>query len=267
MDPYARALLDSEPLRGPLVGAAIQALRLPAGSQGLDAGCGIGLQSLCLVRAVGPDGRVTGLDASETLLGYARENLAQSGLSERITLRQGDWNALPFEEAAFDWAWSADGMAYRPDQPGREVRELTRVVKPGGKVALLVWSSQVFLPGYPVLEAHLNASAAGIAPFKAGVPPENHFLRLLSWLRAAGLQCPSVETFAGSAAAPLAPELRAALAALLEMRWAGAEAELSPADRELYLRLCRPDSPEYILNLPDYYAFFTCSLFWGTAAG
>jgi demethylmenaquinone methyltransferase/2-methoxy-6-polyprenyl-1,4-benzoquinol methylase len=60
--------------------------------------------------------------------------------------------------------------------------------------------------------------------------------------------------------------MREALAALLEMRWPGAEGELSESDRAEYLRLSSPDSKDYILDLPDYYAFFTYSLFKGQVA-
>jgi demethylmenaquinone methyltransferase/2-methoxy-6-polyprenyl-1,4-benzoquinol methylase len=47
------------------------------------------------------------------------------------------------------------------------------------------------------------------------------------------------------------------------MRWPGAESELSPEDRAAYERLCLPDSPEFILDHPDYYAFFTYTMFSG----
>ncbi|MBE9551710.1 MAG: methyltransferase type 11, partial [Proteobacteria bacterium] len=54
----------SDFLRGPVIGSAIQALELPHGSSGLDAGCGIGSHALLLANAVGPAGHVTGLDLS-----------------------------------------------------------------------------------------------------------------------------------------------------------------------------------------------------------
>lgn len=45
------------------------------------------------------------------------------------------------------------------------------------------------------------------------------------------------------------------------MRWPGAEKELSREDRRLYQRITDPSSPEFILDQPDYYAFYTYSLF------
>ncbi|MEJ2303365.1 MAG: hypothetical protein P8Y14_17710 [Anaerolineales bacterium] len=84
---------------------------------------------------------------------------------------------------AFDWAWSVDCVGYAPIEPLPLVKELARVVKPGGRVAILAWSSEKLLPGYPVLEAHLNATSSGIAPFVRGKKPELHFTRALGWLR------------------------------------------------------------------------------------
>jgi demethylmenaquinone methyltransferase/2-methoxy-6-polyprenyl-1,4-benzoquinol methylase len=257
----------SNPLREPAVATVIKALCLPTGSRGLDVGCGLGLQAALLAEAVGPGGHITGLDASAALLDVAERFVAQSGLSERVSFRQGDWNALPFGDATFDWVWSADSLGYVVRDPVPEIQELARVVKPGGVLAILAWSSQMLLPGYPALEARLNATRAGIAPFSAETRPELHFTRALGWLREAGLTDARAETFVRSVQAPLANDIRDALTALFEMRWSGAEQELSKDDGALVRRLCQPDSPEFILNRPDYYAFFTYSLFRGTIVG
>ena len=188
-DTYIRRLAESNPLREPTLRLAIQALRLPSGSRGLDVGCGIGLQALPLAEAVGSAGHVTGLDQSPEFLLYADEIVKKSGLAQRISFRQGDMSQLPFDDDAFDWVWSADCVGY----PVGEVLPLL-VVRPGGSVAILAWSSQQLLPGYPLLEARLNGTCSGFAPFVKGK---------------------------------------------------------------------RPESPDFILNLPDYYAFFTYSMFRG----
>jgi demethylmenaquinone methyltransferase/2-methoxy-6-polyprenyl-1,4-benzoquinol methylase len=106
-----------------------------------------------------------------------------------------------------------------------------------------------------------------LAPFAAGREPESHFLRALGWFRAAGLEDCSAHTFAGDAQAPLVPELRGALAALFEMRWPGEESELVTEDRSLFRRLCLPGSPDFVLDHPDYYAFFTYTMFHGRVPG
>jgi demethylmenaquinone methyltransferase/2-methoxy-6-polyprenyl-1,4-benzoquinol methylase len=261
---YRQKLESTNPLTEPIVRSAIQALELPPGSRGLDAGCGIGLQALLLAEAVAPTGHVTGLDISPALLRHARGIVNKAGLAERVSFRQGDVRRLPFDDGTFDWAWSSDCVGYSASlAPLPALKELVRVVKPGGSVAILAWSSENLLPGYPLLEARLKATSAGIAPFGLRQRPESHFLRALGWLRDAGLQDPAARTFVGDARAPLADDLRRALMALFEMRWPGAESELSREDGAAYQRLCLPDSPDYILNHPDYYAFFTCSMFCG----
>ena len=193
--------------------------------------------------------------------------MARAGLAGRISFELGDARQLPFRDGAFDWAWSVDCVGYAPIEPLRMVSELARVVRPGGTVAILAWSSQMLLPGYPVLEARLNATAAGIGPFRVGDRPETHFTRALGLLRQAGLVDLRVETLAAGVHAPLSGRQRRAWTALLEMRWAGAEAELSPEDAAEVRRLCLPGSPDYIVDHPDYYGFFTYSMFMGRWPG
>jgi len=263
---YLRLLAQSYPLREPALRLAVEALDPPPRSRGLDAGCGIGLPALLLGQAVGPGGHVTGLDLCSDFLACARQIVEKAGLSERIALQEGDVRELPFDDDSFDWAWSVDCVGYAPLEPLPLVKELARVVKPGGSVAVLAWSSQVLLPGYPLLEAHLNATSSGIAPFTKGGRPESHFSRALGWFHGAGLEELTVHTFVGGAHAPLTDELRCALTALFEMRWPGAESELTPEDRAEYQRLCLPESPNFVVDHPDYYAFFTYSMFRGRVA-
>jgi demethylmenaquinone methyltransferase/2-methoxy-6-polyprenyl-1,4-benzoquinol methylase len=215
---------------------------------------------------VGPAGHVTGLDLSPEFLAYAEEMVEKAEMSERFSFREGDVKELPFDDDSFDWAWSVDCVGYAPMEPLPLVRELTRVVKPGGSVAILAWSSEKLLPGYPLLEARLNATSSGIAPFVVGKKSGSHFLRALGWFREAGLEEPTARTFAGDAHSPLSDDVRDALTELFAMRWPGAETELAGEDRAEYRRLCLPDSPEFIVNHPDYYAFFTYSMFGGRVA-
>ena len=64
--------------------------------------------------------------------------------------------------------------------------------------------------------------------------------------------------------APLSDDVRAELLSLFRMRWSGMQSELAQDDWTEFQRLCQPESPDFILNLPDYFAFFTYSLFSGT---
>lgn len=266
MDDYAKKLFESYPVLKSVTRSAIRALGLPAGSRGLDVGCGVGQYTLLLAGEVGPSGHVTGLDLSPAFLVHARRLAEERDMSERVSFREGDVNKLPFDDDTFDWVWSKDMVGYHPSDPLPSMKELKRVVKPGGIVAILAWSYQQLLPGYPRLEARLNATSAGIAPFTKSARPGRHFFRALGWFSDLGLRESAAKTFVGDVHAPLSDESRAFLISLFDMRWGGARSEMSQDDWELYQRLIQPDSADFILDLPDYYAFFTYSLFHGKIA-
>ncbi len=264
---YLKRLIESDPLQEPVTYSAIRALELPPGSRGLDVGCGYGAQVLLLAEAVGLAGHVTGVDISQEFLDYGRELAKKSGVAERVTLVEGDMNKLPFDDNTFDWAWSACCVGYFPGDPIPALKEMVRVVKPGGSVIILVWSSETLLPGYPLLEARLRATSAGIAPFVRGMRPEGHFLRMLGRFQEIGLEEREARTFVGDVQAPISDDLRKALIGFFQMRWPGVEAEISGEDWELLQHLIRPESPDFILDKPDYYAFFTYSMFRGKVPG
>jgi len=260
---YQKALVECDPLRKPTLRAVIRALELPAGSKGLDAGCGVGLQCLLLAEAVGRGGHVTGLDLSPELLACAEQVAQSSGLSGRISFQQGDVTRLPFDDRSFDWVWSADCVGYPAWDLPLVLAELLRVTRPGGCIAIAAFSSQQLLPGHFMLEARLNATCSSYAPVLQGKPPEWHFLRALSHFRQAGLEEVQARTFVGEVQAPLSDDIRRGLVSLFGQLWGQRQPGVAPEDWEQYQRLCRPESPEFILNLPDYYAFFTYTLVRG----
>lgn len=141
-----------------------------------------------------------------------------------------------------------------------------RVVRPGGSIILLAWSSQQVLPGYPLLEARLNATCSSYMPFLQGKSPDLHFMRAANSFQEAGLDQVEARTFIGNIQAPLLVEQRTALASLFEMLWGQKQPECSLEDWKEYQRLCAPGSADFILNLPDYYAFFTYTMFRGMVA-
>lgn len=258
---HARKLELFESLRGPLIREALALLDLPPGSHGLDAGCGIGLHLEPLLKSASPGGRVTGADLSPEMLQQARALIADKGLADSIYLRQADLNNLPFEPESFDWIWSLDCAGYMPGDRAALMTELARVLKPGGRLALAAYSSQHLLPGYPGLEARLNATATGQAPFKPGHAPGDHFLRLPGPLAQAGFIETQADSFLVEIQAPFEAKIREALLELIYMRWGAAREQTSAADWDLFSRLTRPDSPDCILDLPGYYGFFSYTMF------
>jgi ubiquinone/menaquinone biosynthesis C-methylase UbiE len=112
---------------------------LAAGSRVLDVACGNGNATLAAARRFC---NVTGLDYVPALLARAKERAA----AERLTVDfvEGDAEALPFEGASFDVVLSTFGVMFAPDQR-QAARELMRVVRPGGTIALANWTPEGFI--------------------------------------------------------------------------------------------------------------------------
>ena len=136
-DSYLQSLIVTNPLQEPVMRRVVRALNLPPGSRGLDVGCGIGLQAIMLAEAVGAAGHVTGVDLSAEFLDCARSIAEKAGISEQVSFQEGDMNSLPFDDAAFDWVWSANCAGYAPGDSLPLLKELARVVKPSGSVVIL----------------------------------------------------------------------------------------------------------------------------------
>ena len=252
--------------REPLLNIIIKSLHLPAGSKGLDAGCGIGYVTNVLAEQVGENGQVIGLDLSSEFIQYAKTNHQM----DIIHFIEGDVNSLPFDAKSFDWLMSVDTvwpgpkeLGYPAEDPLMIIKEFYRVLKPGGSVFIVFWSSQKLLPGYPILEARLNTTASATAPFIEGMKPLQHILNGRYWLQNAGFTAISAKTFLGDIIAPLTENDRTALHILFEMFWGKSQSEVSTDDWDEFQRLRDPGSADYILNSEYYYGFYTYTVFKG----
>ncbi len=107
-----------------------EAAEISAADRVLDVACGNGNAALAAARRFAD---VTGLDYVPSLLESARARAAADGLM--LELREGDAEALPFPDGAFDAILSTFGVMFAPDQP-RAAHELLRVCKRGGRIAL-----------------------------------------------------------------------------------------------------------------------------------
>jgi len=99
----------------------------------LDVATGTGDLAIALARAY-PGGHVIGLDPSPGMLAIAADKVARRGLS--VELVQGDAQALPQASCSIDAATIAFGIRNVPDRP-KALRELARVVRPGGRIGVL----------------------------------------------------------------------------------------------------------------------------------
>lgn len=119
---------------------------LGPGGRVLDVACGTGDLSLVTADQVAPDGRVIGVDFSEQMLAVGRRRIARSRHAGRIDLRQGDALNLPFADDTFDCA--TIGFALRNVKDiSLCLTEMTRVVRPGGRVVSL----EISKPPNPVV--------------------------------------------------------------------------------------------------------------------
>ncbi|NUV59299.1 class I SAM-dependent methyltransferase [Streptomyces sp. CAI-85] len=116
---------------GPAYAAAVAGLGLRAGDRVLDAGCGTGRALTPLRAAVGPTGVVVGLDLTPAML----EAAVRGGRDRDGRLLLGDVAALPLRSGAFDAVFGAGLVSHLADPTGN-LRELARVVRPGGTLAL-----------------------------------------------------------------------------------------------------------------------------------
>ena len=265
MEDYARKLQLADFLRWPVIGRVIRELRMGAGDKVLDAGCGIGSHLPLLAEQVGGSGRVVGLDISDEFISRAKKRVTECGLEELISLVQGDVNNLPFDDDEFDHAVSVDcvGYPYSSD-PVTLLRSLGRIVRPGGTVAILGWSYQQLLPGYPVLEAKLNTASSLVAPSHSAISPLTHFLRAPGWFQEAGFIDTSSRSYAGDICAPLGHEEKEAVLAFFEMLWKDARPAVSDGEWQLFKNISNPKSRDFILDQPYYYGFFLYVRFSGT---
>ncbi|MGW4753903.1 class I SAM-dependent methyltransferase [Streptomyces chartreusis] len=116
---------------GPAYAAAVAELGLREGARVLDAGCGTGRALPPLRDAVGPSGVVLGADLTPAML----EAAARAGRDADGLLLLADVAALPVRSESLDAVFAAGLIAHLPN-PAENLRELVRVVRPGGTLAL-----------------------------------------------------------------------------------------------------------------------------------
>jgi len=138
----------------PLFGAALDAARVTSGTRLLDAGCGAGLLALLASQR---GAQVAALDAAPGLLAVARQRLPGG------EVREGDLEALPFADSSFDAATAVNSIFYAEDMAAA-MRELARVVRPGGRVVVTAW-------GPPERCEFLTAVMPALAPLMPPPPP------------------------------------------------------------------------------------------------
>src|SRR5262245_46226862 len=122
----------------------IERLSLPPGARVLDVCCGSGASAIPAAQAVGPRGSVLGVDLAANLLALARAKAGAQNL-RNVEFRTGDMLALDIADASFDAVVCVFGIFFVPDMPAA-VRELWRLVRPGGRLAITTWGPRFSEP-------------------------------------------------------------------------------------------------------------------------
>jgi SAM-dependent methyltransferase len=145
----------------PLGRAALRALAPRPGEQVLDVGCGSGQTTLQLAEAVGPGGRVIGIDVSSQLLAAARRRntLAQ------VTFERADAQTHAFDQS-FDAIYSRFGVMFFAD-PVAAFANLRRALKPDGRMAFVCWRAEA---SNPLMTVPMMAAMKHLPPLP---PPQD----------------------------------------------------------------------------------------------
>jgi demethylmenaquinone methyltransferase/2-methoxy-6-polyprenyl-1,4-benzoquinol methylase len=263
-EPFTAVLERMNRFQEPEGRRLIADLALPKGSRGLDVGCGVGLYTAWLAEAIGPDGRVVGIEPDAARVEAARALCAEPA-PPRLTFETGDGTALAWPAGAFDWVWCGDALHHILDTEGA-LREFLRVLRPGGRV--VVKESQaapaVLLPGHPDLERRIQQAEATRSLGEGGGRSfQERRQRTAEALHAVGAREVAIRTYVLERRAPLAPVDRDYLERVIFQRnWAERLREhLGPADWARRSALCEPASPDYVLARPDYYCLYPITVF------
>jgi SAM-dependent methyltransferase len=213
-----------------------------------------------LAEAVGDGGDVTALDIEASLLENVKELLADMPYAGRVSYEQASIDTLPFPDGAFDLVWCSRVIHHLPDQLAA-VRQIRRVLKPGGKFAMREDGFLMqLLPfdigiGEPGLDERINVARAWdfaqVRPsISDSVPYPFGWTQLL---RDAGFSRVTARSFIFEALPPFDDDL----GNFVVRHWGHpleeteTRAHLSPEDQQVLEQLVDPHSPHYLLKRPD----------------
>ena len=145
----------------PWAGELVETATLRQGDRVLDVACGTGIVARTAARKLGNTGGVVGLDASAPMITVARSTATAEGIA--IEWWEANAVELPFPEAAFDVVLCQSGLPFFPDRSA-SLREMRRVLKPGGRLILSVWGpierSRGFAIAADAVARHIGPEAA-----------------------------------------------------------------------------------------------------------
>jgi SAM-dependent methyltransferase len=148
-----------EALTTPAAARLVKFASVRAGHHVLDVACGTGVVAITGARV---GARVTGIDLTPELLERARENARIANLD--VDFREGDAEALPFDDATFDVVLSQFGHMFAP-RPQVAIAEMLRVLKRGGTIAFATWPPELLIgSSFLLVSNYMPPPPPGVAP-------------------------------------------------------------------------------------------------------
>ena len=263
--PFTVALERMNRFHEPVMHAVIAGLGLAPGSGGIEVGCGAGPYPLSLAEAVGPDGRVLGIEPSAERVEAARALVGDRLPPPRLEFQVGDGVEMDAPAGRFDWLWCGNVLHHIPDTQAA-LKEFARVVKPGGRIVVMESQTPPAMspPGHPSLGGRIREAERARSREEAGARTfQERRQRTLEALREANLADVAHETHLLQCRAPLTAAARAYIETVVFGRNWGERLRplLSSEDWARRTALCDPQSAEYVLARPDYYCLYPITVF------
>jgi SAM-dependent methyltransferase len=143
----------------------LDAMAPEAGDRVLELACGPGGAGLAVAQRLAPDGDVVLSDVAVEMTSVAAARAAALGLSN-VSTRQLDLERIEEPDASYDVVLCREGLMFAPD-PARAAREISRILRPGGRVALTTWGPRDRNPWLGLLMSAVRAQTSAPAPHAA----------------------------------------------------------------------------------------------------
>ncbi|MDN2566578.1 methyltransferase domain-containing protein [Aquibium sp. A9E412] len=182
---------DLDALHAAVTELLLEAAAPRPGESVLDVGCGAGASSFAVAEAVGPNGRVHGIDISAPLLARAEARQA-AGAAGDVAFTLADAQVHPFEAGGYDLVVSRFGLMFFADPPAA-FANIRKGLRAGGRIVFVAWAGPQHNPWFAAPQAHAEARLGPAAPSAPEAPGPMAFRdaeRVCAILAAAGFAAP-----------------------------------------------------------------------------